>query len=125
MPSQPTASGTRTSPSGALPNGSANPSSRPTPPASKRPAATAGHGGAPAATSPAPGVAMPVGARTPAFVVFRDSVLQSDLDWLRGQGFTIANVNDAAHAVSVGVPDGYSGNPKANPRVVRFTIAMR
>lgn len=79
----------------------------------------------PAPTSPAPGVAMPAGAMTPAFVIFRDSVLQSDLDWLRRQGFTIANVNDASNAVSVGVPDGYSGNPKANPRVARFTMLMR
>ena len=79
----------------------------------------------PAATSPAPGATMPAGRMTPAFVIFRDSVLESDLDWLRRQGFTIANVNDASHAVSVGVPDGYSGNPKANPRVARFTMLMR
>ena len=29
------------------------------------------------------------------------------------------------HAVSVAVPQGYHGNPKANPRVLRFNIAMR
>jgi hypothetical protein len=67
---------------------------------------------------------MPSGT-TPALVIFRDSVLQSDLDWLKEQGFAISNVNDAARAVSVGVPDGYSGNPTKNPRILRFTIAMR
>jgi hypothetical protein len=66
-------------------------------------------------TSPAPGVSRP-SRSTPALVIFRDSVLDSDIAWLRAQGFTVENVNDAAHAVSVGVPDGY---------IVRFTIAMR
>lgn len=76
-------------------------------------------------TSPRPGNQAPAGATTPALVVFRDSVGKADLDWLRGQGLTIVNVNEAAHAVSVAVPEGYRGNPKANPRVLRFTIAMR
>lgn len=108
---------------GSLPNGSGK-----APPVAIKPPATAGtrdRAAPPAPTSPAPGVTMPAGAMTPAFVIFRDSVLQSDLDWLRRQGFTIANVNDASNAVSVGVPDGYSGNPKANPRIVRFTMLMR
>jgi hypothetical protein len=76
-------------------------------------------------TSPRPGNQAPAGATTPAFIVFRDSVVKADLDWLRGQGFTITNVNETAHAVSVQVPQGYHGNPKANPRILRFTIAMR
>ncbi len=108
---------------GSLPNGSGK-----APPVAIKPPVTAGTrapAAPPAPTSPAPGATMPAGAMTPAFVIFRDSVLQSDLDWLRRQGFTIANVNDASNAVSVGVPDGYSGNPKANPRVARFTILMR
>lgn len=105
---------------GALPNGRGTAPRKPplTP-------VTPDRGAPPAPTSPAPGGALPAGAMTPAFVVFRDSVLQSDLDWLRRQGFSIANVNDASRAVSVGVPDGYSGNPKANPRVARFTMLMR
>lgn len=108
---------------GSLPNGSGKaPSVAIEPPVTAQtrdPVAPAGP------TSPAPGGTRPAGAMTPAFVIFRDSVLQSDLDWLRRQGFTIANVNDASNAVSVGVPDGYSGNPKANPRVARFTMLMR
>lgn len=76
-------------------------------------------------TSPRPGNQPPAGATTPALVIFRDSVGKADLDWLRGQGLAIVNVNEAAHAVSVAVPEGYHGNPKANPRVLRFTIAMR
>jgi hypothetical protein len=79
----------------------------------------------PIPTSPAPGNQAPAGATTPALVVFRDSVTSADLDWVRGQGFTIVNVNRTAHAVSVSVPDGYRGNPKANPRILRFVIAMR
>ncbi len=126
MPPAATASGRSESsaPSArSLPNGSAK-----APAAATKPPGTTGTRDAaasPAPTSPAPGATMPAGARTPAFVIFRDSVLQSDLDWLRRQGFTIANVNDASYAVSVGVPDGYSGNPKANPRVARFTMLMR
>jgi hypothetical protein len=67
---------------------------------------------------------MPAGS-TPALVTFREAVLPSDLDWLKGEGFTITNVDETARAVSVGVPDGYSGNPTKNPRVRRFIIAMR
>jgi len=76
-------------------------------------------------TNPRPSNRAPAGATTGALVVFRDSVMTSDLDWLRGQGFTIVNVDAEAHAVSVRVPQSYSGNPKANPRVLRFTMAMR
>ncbi|HEX2779057.1 MAG TPA: hypothetical protein VHM30_06145 [Gemmatimonadaceae bacterium] len=82
--------------------------------------------GAVAGTSPAPGVQKPSsGSGTPAFIVFRDTVLASDLDWLRTQGFTIEQVNEAAHSVSARMPADYRGNPKANPRVLRFTVAMR
>jgi hypothetical protein len=76
-------------------------------------------------TTPRPSNKAPAGATTPALVVFRDSLAQSDIDWLRAEGFAIVNVNEAAHAVSVGVPNGYHGKPKSNPRVLRFTIAMR
>ena len=76
-------------------------------------------------TTPTPSNKAPAGATTPALIVFRDSLVKADLDWLRSEGFAIVNVNEAAHAVSVGVPDGYHGKPKANPRVLRFTIAMR
>lgn len=76
-------------------------------------------------TTPRPGNQAPAGATTPALVTFRDSVGKADLDWLRGQGLAIVSVNEAAHAVSVAVPQGYHGNPKTNPRVLRFIIAMR
>ena len=76
-------------------------------------------------TTPKPSNKAPAGATTPALVVFRDSLVQADLDWLRAEGFAIVSVNESAHAVSVGVPDGYRGKPKTNPRVLRFTIAMR
>lgn len=120
----PAASGSGSKASAAVPNGGTK-SSGSTTPAPKRPVVTAGLPAGPAGTSPAPGVARPSGRTTPALVVFRDSVLDSDIAWLRAQGFTVENVNDAARAVSVGVPDGYSGDPKKNPRIVRFTIAMR
>ena len=106
---------------------SANPATT-GPAAAKRPATTGQGPTTPTVVVPVetrPGNQAPAGAGTPALVVFRDSVGKADLDWLRAQGFTIVNVNEAAHAVSVTVPDGYSGNPKANPRVLRFTIAMR
>jgi hypothetical protein len=76
-------------------------------------------------TNPRPSNRPPAGATTPALVVFRDSVMTSDVDWLRSQGFTIVSVRADAHAVAVRVPQSYSGNPKANPRVLRFSMAMR
>jgi len=111
------------------PNGAAKPASA----APRTSMGTATSGQAPATptvripvdTTPRPSNKAPAGATTPALVVFRDSLAQSDIDWLRAEGFAIINVNEAAHAVSVGVPNGYHGKPKANPRVLRFTIAMR
>ena len=91
------------------------PQSRPTPQAS-----TGAQG-----TSPAPGVTLPTGSGTPAYVVFRDSVGAADLEWLRKEGFTIEKVFASSHSVSLRMPADYTGNPKANPRVLRFNVAMR
>lgn len=127
----PGAPGTAPSPVGStpVPNGTAKPAAKPsaTHPAT---ATTKQEPSVPidpprADTNPRPSNQAPAGATTPALVVFRDSVMTSDLDWLRSQGFTIVNVQSEAHAVSVRVPQSYHGNPKANPRVLRFTIAMR
>ena len=62
---------------------------------------------------------------TPAFVVFRDSIGQADLAWLESERLAVVSVNKAGHSASVRVPSDYAGNPRANPRVARFTIAMR
>lgn len=80
---------------------------------------------APLPTSPAPGVRVPPGTGTPAFIVFRDSLTAADLDWVRSEGLEIVTSSKGAHSVSVMVPSGYHGNPRSNPRVLRFTIAMR
>ena len=137
----PGAPGTAPSPAGstAVPNGTAKPAAPattkgagPQPPAAAH--TTAGTAEQDASrrkelplpdTSPRPSNRAPAGATTPALVVFRDSVMTSDVDWLRSQGFTIVDVRADAHAVAVRVPQSYSGNPKANPRVLRFSMAMR
>jgi hypothetical protein len=80
---------------------------------------------APLPTSPAPGVRIPPGTGTPAFIVFRDSLTAADLDWVRGQGMQVVSSDKGGRSVSVIVPDGYHGQPRSNPRVQRFTIAMR
>ena len=49
----------------------------------------------------------------------------ADLDWVRGQGMEIVSSDKGGRSVSVIVPDGYHGQPRSNPRVQRFTIAMR
>lgn len=79
----------------------------------------------PGGTSPAPGVPPRGGQGRPALIVFRDTLMQSDLDWLRAQGFTIVHANTSAHSVSIRIPDSYSGNPKSNPRVLRINVMMR
>lgn len=119
--SVPRADSSRKAPRPAASGAARRDSVRPVTPAQPR----SSTGGAPA-TSPAPGVQKPSGGSgTPAFIVFRDTVLTTDLDWLRGEGFTIEQVNAAAHSVSARMPSDYRGNPKANPRVLRFTVAMR
>jgi hypothetical protein len=80
---------------------------------------------APLPTSPAPGVRIPPGTGTPAFIIFRDSLTAADLDWVRSEGMEIVSSDKGARSVSVMVPDGYHGKPRSNPRVQRFTIAMR
>jgi hypothetical protein len=102
------------------------------PASSKRPAADTAKRGtgepdvrAPLPTSPAPGVRIPPGTGTPAFIVFRDSLTTADLDWVRSEGMEIVSSDKGARSVSVMVPDGYHGHPRSNPRVLRFTIAMR
>jgi hypothetical protein len=80
---------------------------------------------APLPTSAAPGVRIPPGTGTPAFIVFRDSLTAADLDWVRSEGMEIVSSDKSARSVSVMVPDGYHGKPRSNPRVQRFTIAMR
>lgn len=80
---------------------------------------------APRGTSPAPGVTAPAGEGRPAIIVFRDTLMKSDVDWLRSQGFTIVSENTSARSVSVRIPDSYSGNPKSNPRVLRVNVMMR
>lgn len=130
------APGTAPSPAGSapLPNGARKqPSVKPAAPATARkPAAgttkeepSVSKTPPPADTNPRPSNQAPAGATTPALVVFRDSLTTSDLGWLRSEGFTIVNVQAEAHSVSVRVPQSYHGNPKANPRVLRFIIAMR
>jgi hypothetical protein len=61
----------------------------------------------------------------PALVVFRDSIGQADIAWLESEGLAIVAVNKPGHSASVRVPPNYSGNPRANPRITRFAIAMR
>lgn len=61
----------------------------------------------------------------PALVVFRDSIGQADIAWLQSEGLAIVAVNKPGHSASVRVPSNYAGNPRANPRVTRFAIAMR
>ena len=111
------------------PNGAAKPATAASQTAmgkgTTHPAPTTPNVSVPLDTTPKPSNKAPAGATTPALVVFRDSLVQSDIDWLRSEGFAIVDVNKAAHAVSVGVPNGYRGKPKSNPRILRFTIAMR
>lgn len=90
------------------------------------PAARGGTTAPPRGTSAAPGVQPPAaGAGKLAYVVFRDTVLDSDVAWLRGAGFAVEQVNAAAHSVSGRLPSGVRLDPKSNPRVLRFTVAMR
>lgn len=81
-----------------------------------------------AATTPQPQVAdttIVLGKGRPALVVFRDSIGQADIAWLESEGLAIVAVNKPGHSASVRVPSEYAGNPRANPRVARFVIAMR
>jgi hypothetical protein len=82
-------------------------------------------GPGPEKSAPAPGVQTPQGASVPAYVVFRDSVGAADIDWLKREGFTIEKVFASSHSVSLRMPADYAGNPKSNPRVLRFNVAMR
>ncbi len=61
-----------------------------------------------------------------AVVTFADTLLDSDVAWLRAEGFRVESTNPRTRSALVRVPPGYSRDPMAvNRRIVRVDVQMR